>query len=120
MKKAANIILLVAKVLNLYSHFAIDDAFERFAPTLVFFFMLVCRMVVDWQFVNSSQQVMPAIFYLLKVDIKHGDSYTLYQCIDNEHPPSQAEPEEVPQTGSYDKLNLRPSLPRQAKNKKEQ
>ena len=33
---------------------------------------------------------------------------------------SQAEPEEVPQTGSYDKLNLRPSLPRQAKNKKEQ
>ena len=56
-KKAANIILLVAKVLNLYSHFAIDDAFERMAPTLVFFFMLVCRMVVDWQFVNSSQQV---------------------------------------------------------------
>ena len=58
MKKAANIILLAAKVLNLYSHFAIDDAFERMAPTLVFFFMLVCRMVVDWQFVNSSQQVM--------------------------------------------------------------
>ena len=57
MKKAANIILLAAKVLNLYSHFAIDDAFERMAPTLVFFFMLVCRMVVDWQFVNSSQQV---------------------------------------------------------------
>ena len=56
-KKAANIILLAAKVLNLYSHFAIDDAFERMAPTLVFFFMLVCRMVVDWQFVNSSQQV---------------------------------------------------------------
>ena len=58
-KKAANIILLAAKVLNLYSHFAIDDAFERMAPTLVFFFMLVCRMVVDWQYVNSAkQQVM--------------------------------------------------------------
>ena len=52
-KKAANIILLVAKLLNLYSHFAIDDQFERMAPTLVFFFMLVCRMVVDWQFVNN-------------------------------------------------------------------
>ena len=49
-KKAANIVLLLAKLLNLYSHFAIDDAFERMAPTLVFFFMLVCRMVVDWQF----------------------------------------------------------------------
>ena len=37
-------------MLNLYSHFAIDDQFERMAPSLVFFFMLVCRMVVDWQF----------------------------------------------------------------------
>ena len=55
-KKAANIILLLAKLLNLYSHFAIDDAFERMAPTLVFFFMLVCRMVVDWQFVKGTQQ----------------------------------------------------------------
>ena len=62
-KKAANIILLAAKVLNLYSHFAIDDAFERMAPTLVFFFMLVCRMVVDWQFVNSTQQVIITINY---------------------------------------------------------
>ena len=41
---------LPAQVLNLYSHFAIEDLFERMAPTLVFFFMLVCRMVVDWQF----------------------------------------------------------------------
>jgi len=49
-KKVANIVLLLTKVLNLYSHFAIEDLFERMAPTLVFFFMLVCRMVVDWQF----------------------------------------------------------------------
>jgi len=87
-KKAANIILLAAKLLNLYSHFAIDDAFERMAPTLVFFFMLVCRMVVDWQHVKSQA--------------------------------TQVEKELEPATGSYDKVNLRPSLPRQAKNKKEQ
>merc|ERR1712117_500932 len=43
-KKVANIVLLLTKVLNLYSHFAIEDLFERMAPTLV------CRMVVDWQF----------------------------------------------------------------------
>ena len=61
-KKAANIVLLLAKLLNLYSHFAIDDAFERMAPTLVFFFMLVCRMVVDWQFVNQTQQVTTTAF----------------------------------------------------------
>ena len=40
-KKVANIVLLLTKVLNLYSHFAIEDLFERMAPTLVFFFMLV-------------------------------------------------------------------------------
>merc|ERR1711970_1306491 len=49
-KKVANIVLLLTKLLNLYSHFAIEDLFERMAPTLVFFFMLVCRMVVAWQF----------------------------------------------------------------------
>ena len=32
----------------------------------------------------------------------------------------EAEPEEGAQSGSYDKVTLRPSLPRQAKNKKEQ
>ena len=64
LKNVANVVLLLTKVfdikvnfpatptqvLNLYSHFAIDDQFERMAPSLVFFFMLVCRMVVDWQF----------------------------------------------------------------------
>ena len=65
-KKAANVVLLLAKVLNLYSHFAIDDPFERMAPTLVFFFMLVCRMVVDWQFVKSTQeQVYNDITFLI-------------------------------------------------------
>ena len=52
-KKIANIVLLITKLLNIYSHFAINDPFERFAPTLVFFLMLVCRMVVDWQFDKS-------------------------------------------------------------------
>eukprot|EP00092_Neocalanus_flemingeri_P080006 GFUD01099736.1.p1 GENE.GFUD01099736.1~~GFUD01099736.1.p1 ORF type:complete len:171 (+),score=45.96 GFUD01099736.1:24-536(+) len=84
-KKMANIVLLLTKLLNLYSHFAIDDLFERMAPTLVFFFMLVCRMVVDWQFDKSLAE--------------------------------KVEPEEV--EGSYDKVDIRTPLPRQAKNKKE-
>ena len=37
------------KVLNVYSHWAISDEFERTAPSLVFLLMLSCRMVVDWQ-----------------------------------------------------------------------
>merc|ERR1712083_1081575 len=85
-KKVANIVLLLTKVLTMYSHFAIDDPFERMAPTLVFFFMLVCRMVVDWQFVKQTAQKA-------------------------EPPPAEK--------SSYDKVNVRPSLPRQAKNKKD-
>ena len=48
-KKMANIVLLITKLLNIYSHFAINDLFERMAPTLVFFLLLICRMVVDCQ-----------------------------------------------------------------------
>merc|ERR1712079_717464 len=86
LKKLANIVLLLTKVLNLYSHFAIEDLFERMAPTLVFFFMLVCRMVVDWQYDKTLAA-------------------------------EKAKPVEV--EGSYDKVDLRPSLPRAAKNKKD-
>jgi len=86
LKKLANIVLLLTKVLNLYSHFAIEDLFERMAPTLVFFFMLVCRMVVDWQYDKTLAA-------------------------------EKAKPAEV--EGSYDKVDLRPSLPRAAKNKKD-
>ena len=50
-------------MLNLYSHFAIDDQFERMAPSLVFFFMLVCRMVVDWQFDKIPEEPKVPIFY---------------------------------------------------------
>ena len=48
-KNTANILLLMLKVLNVYSHWAISDEFERTAPSLVFLLMLSCRMVVDWQ-----------------------------------------------------------------------
>ncbi len=48
-KNAANILLVAAKSLNAYSHWAINDEFERTAPTLVFLLMLACRLVVDWQ-----------------------------------------------------------------------
>ncbi len=48
-KNAANVLLLGLKGLNVYSHWAISDEFERTAPTLVFLLMLSCRLVVDWQ-----------------------------------------------------------------------
>jgi len=55
-KNFGNLLLMATKILNLYSHYAINDKFERMAPSLVFFFMLVCRMVVDWQFARQEIQ----------------------------------------------------------------
>jgi len=52
----ANIILLLLKVLNVYSHWAINDEFERIAPSLVFLLLLTCRLVVDWQIVRSERK----------------------------------------------------------------
>ena len=103
MKKVANIVLLLTKVLNLYSHFAIEDLFERMAPTLVFFFMLVCRMVVDWQFDKTlaAEKVKNPQFLI---------NQTNQFCC-------QVEPVEV--EGSYDKVDIRAAVPRTAKNKKD-
>ena len=90
-------------MLNLYSHFAIDDQFERMAPSLVFFFMLVCRMVVDWQFdkIPEEPKVVTTTFI-------HPEDKNL-----------KPKEEVAPVEGNYDEVPLRPSLPRQAKNKRD-
>lgn len=59
LKNVANLLLLGLKVLNVYSHWAINDEFERTAPSLVFFLLLSCRLVVDWQL--ARQEVSDAV-----------------------------------------------------------
>jgi len=54
LKNGANVLLLGLKVLNVYSHWAINDEFERTAPSLVFFLLLSCRLVVDWQLARNE------------------------------------------------------------------
>jgi len=54
LKNGANLLLLGLKVLNVYSHWAINDEFERTAPSLVFFLLLSCRLVVDWQLARNE------------------------------------------------------------------
>jgi membrane protein CcdC involved in cytochrome C biogenesis len=48
-KQIANLILVVLMIGAIYAHWAVDDKLERSAPALVFFFMLTCRLVVEWQ-----------------------------------------------------------------------
>lgn len=49
MKRACNAVLFLLTVLSVYSHLMVDEKFERTAPALVFFFMLSCRLVVEFQ-----------------------------------------------------------------------
>jgi uncharacterized membrane protein YphA (DoxX/SURF4 family) len=49
LKQVANVILILLTTLAIHSHYMIDDKFERIAPSIVFFFMLSCRLVVQWQ-----------------------------------------------------------------------
>ena len=55
-KNFANVALVLVKTLNVYSHWAINDEFERTAPTLVFLLMLGCRLVVDWQVAKRDRE----------------------------------------------------------------
>ncbi|XP_066991002.1 novel acetylcholine receptor chaperone [Anabrus simplex] len=48
-KQGANIVLLFMMMMAVYSHYMVNDKFERIAPALVFFFMLTGRLVIDWQ-----------------------------------------------------------------------
>nr|CAG4648386.1 EOG090X0IKQ [Moina brachiata]SVE93369.1 EOG090X0IKQ [Moina brachiata] len=48
-KQVANVILLFLMICAVCLHWAIEDKLERTAPAIVFFFMLSCRLVVEWQ-----------------------------------------------------------------------
>ncbi|XP_068248020.1 novel acetylcholine receptor chaperone isoform X2 [Palaemon carinicauda] len=48
-KQAANLVLVIMMLFATYNHWMVGDKFERLAPSLVFFFMLTCRMIVEYQ-----------------------------------------------------------------------
>nr|CAG4638847.1 EOG090X0IKQ [Cyclestheria hislopi] len=56
-KQLANVILVVLMLGAIYSHWMVDDKLERCAPALVFFFMLSCRLIVEWQLHRKSTKV---------------------------------------------------------------
>lgn len=48
-KTACNGVLLSLMMLTIYSQWVVNDKFERIGPALVCFFMLTCRLIIDWQ-----------------------------------------------------------------------
>ena len=49
LKQVANVVLLLLTLLMIQAHYMNSDKFDRVAPALIFFFMLSCRLVVNWQ-----------------------------------------------------------------------
>ncbi|KAK6641816.1 hypothetical protein RUM44_013533 [Polyplax serrata] len=54
-KHGANVILLFLMLMAVYSHYMVNDKFERIAPALVFFFMLTGRLVIDYQLKRKQE-----------------------------------------------------------------
>ncbi|XP_071513932.1 novel acetylcholine receptor chaperone [Panulirus ornatus] len=48
-KQSANLVLALMMLFATYNHWMVGDKFERLAPSLVFFFMLTCRLIVEYQ-----------------------------------------------------------------------
>ena len=59
-KNASNTVLLLLMLMAVYSHYMVNDKFERIAPALVFFFMLTGRLVIDWQLRRDDVQPVTA------------------------------------------------------------
>lgn len=60
-KQGANIVLLFMMMMAVYSHYMVNDKFERTAPALVFFFMLTGRLVIDWQLRRKATTEVQAV-----------------------------------------------------------
>lgn len=56
LKQLANIVLLILMGGAVYTHYAIEDKFERIAPAIVFTFMLTCRLIVYFQVFKKEQR----------------------------------------------------------------
>lgn len=49
LKNISNLVLLMSNLLTLYTHYKLNEKFERLAPALVFSLMLICRLIVYLQ-----------------------------------------------------------------------
>ncbi|CAG0893435.1 unnamed protein product [Cyprideis torosa] len=59
-KLVSNVTLLLLCVLMGYSNFMLNEKFEKIAPSLVFCFMLSCRLLVDWQVTRRDRAALAA------------------------------------------------------------
>ncbi len=54
-KELASLVLLVLMAGGFYTHYALNDSFERIAPSLIFGLLIICRLIILSQVVKKEK-----------------------------------------------------------------
>jgi len=54
-KELASFVLLVLMAGGFYTHYALNDSFERIAPSLIFGLLIICRLIILSQVIKKEK-----------------------------------------------------------------
>ncbi|CAF0847991.1 unnamed protein product [Brachionus calyciflorus] len=66
LKELASLILLGILIGGFYTHYALNDSFERMAPSLIFSLLIVCRFIILYQVSKKERREEELIRKLLQ------------------------------------------------------
>lgn len=75
-----------------YTHFALNDAFERMAPSLIFSLLIVCRLIILYQ-VNKKERKDEELVRKLLEEVQEQDEASLRNEINAEGVESSSQSE---------------------------
>ncbi|KAK3097386.1 hypothetical protein FSP39_009167 [Pinctada imbricata] len=58
LKEAANILMILLMVNDIYSHYALDDGLEKGSLSIVFLLLLTCRLIIYLQIKSRENEVI--------------------------------------------------------------
>ena len=65
LKEAANVLMILITVNDVYCHWALDSSLDKMSLSIVFFFLLVCRLIIFLQFkardMEEGQKQTPVV-----------------------------------------------------------
>lgn len=70
-KELASVLLLFVMLGGFYTHYALNDSFERMAPSLVFGLLLICRLIILYQVSKKErkeEELMRKIYEEVKLN----------------------------------------------------
>lgn len=72
-KELASVLLLICMGGGFYTHYALNDSFERMAPSLIFGLLIVCRLIILQQVSNKEKKELEMLRKFLE-DTQSGTS----------------------------------------------